>query len=50
MVEPPKIPANIGRPSRTDIIIGGAIALGVIALLSTQWMPALSTGVREAAK
>ena len=48
MVKPPKIPAKIGRPSRTDIIIGGAIALGVIALLATQWMPALSTGVREA--
>jgi hypothetical protein len=48
MVEPPKIPVNISRPSRTDIIIGGAIALGVIALLATQWMPALSTGVREA--
>jgi len=48
MVKPPKIPANVGRLSRTDIIIGGAIALGVIALLATQWMPALSTGVREA--
>src|SRR6478672_3177508 len=48
MVKPPKIPAKIGRPSRTDIIIGGAIALGVIALITAQWMPAPSTGVREA--
>jgi hypothetical protein len=47
MVNPPKIPANIGRPSRTDVIMGGAIALGVIALLTAQWMPALSTGARE---
>ena len=48
MVKLSKIPANIGRPSRTDVIMGGAIALGVIALLTTQWMPAPSTGMREA--
>ena len=47
MVKPPTIPANVGRLSRTDFIIGGAIALGVIAVLTTQWMPARSTGVRE---